>query len=152
MLIIVITSIVIVVLLISIVCPIDAFCSSACPSFHHRWSLSMMYHLFFYLVASSSAVASSSSACCKKRKAASLAQLMPEGDVRALLRCGTKTRMCMALETLQRSGLLCTNDSNRKLRRTLQNASVQHGSTVTAYGTIIQKVDLGIPGVGPWEY
>ena len=58
----------------------------------------------------------------------------------------------MALETLQRSGLLCTNDSNRKLRRTLQNASVQHGSSVTAYGTVIQKVDLGIPGVEPWEY
>ena len=109
-------------------------------------------HLLFYLVASSSAMASSSSVDGSKRKRQSLAQLMQPGDVRTLLRCGTKTGMCTALETLQRAGLLCTNDSNRKLRRTLQNASVQHGNAVTAYGTVIQKVDLGIPGVEPWEY
>ena len=60
--------------------------------------------------------------------------------------------MCTALETLQRAGLLCTGDSNRKLRRTLQNATVQHGRSVTPYGTVIQQVDLGIPGVEPWEY
>ena len=109
-------------------------------------------HLLFYLVASSSAMASSSSVDGSKRKRQSLAQLMQPGDVRTLLRCGTKTGMCTALETLQRAGLLCTNDSNRKLRRTLQNASVQHGNAVTPYGTVIQKVDLGIPGVEPWEY
>ena len=109
-------------------------------------------HLLFYLVASSSAMASSSSVDGSKRKRQSLAQLMQPGDVRTLLRCGTKTGMCTALETLQRAGLLCTNDSNRKLRWTLQNASVQHGNYVTAYGTVIQKVDLGIPSVEQWEY
>ena len=111
-----------------------------------------LYHLLFYLLASSSTMASSSSIGSKKRTRPSLASLMSDSDVRALLRCGTKTGMCMALETLQRAGLLCTNDTNRKLRRTLQNATVQHGRSVTPYGTVIQQVDLGIKGIGPWEY
>ena len=111
-----------------------------------------LYHLLFYFLAASSTMASSSSIGSKKRTRPSLAQLLPDSDVRALLRCGTKTGMCTALETLQRAGLLCTNDTNRKLRRTLQDATVQHGRSVTPYGTVIQKVDLGIPGVEPWEY
>ena len=69
---------------------------------------------------------------------------MPEADVRALLGCGTKTGVAKALETLQRVGLLCTNDSNRKLRRTLQDASVKHGRSETPCGTVIQRVDLGM--------
>ena len=60
--------------------------------------------------------------------------------------------MCNALATLQSAGLLCTNDSVRKLRRTLQEATVQHGREETPYGTVIQHVDLRIPGVAPWEY
>ena len=77
---------------------------------------------------------------------------MPPAEIRALLGCGTKTGICAALEALQRAGLLRTHDSNRKLRRTLQRAAVEHGNQNTAYGTVIQKVDLGVPGVQPWEY
>ena len=77
---------------------------------------------------------------------------MPPAELRALLGCGAKTGICTALEALQRSGLLRTHDSNRKLRRTLQRAAVEHGNQNTAYGTVIQKVDLGVPGVEPWEY
>ena len=29
---------------------------------------------------------------------------------------------------------------------------MQQGRSVTPYGTVIQQVDFGIPGVGPWEY
>ena len=97
-------------------------------------------------------MASSSSTGAEKRARPSLEELMPASDVRKLLGCGTKTGICKALETLQNAGLLCTQDSHRKLRRTLQNASVQHGESVTPYGTVIQKVDLGIEGVAPWEY
>ena len=97
-------------------------------------------------------MASSSSIDSKKRARPSLAQVLPEADVRSLLGCGTKTGMCEALETLQRAGLLCTNDSNHKLRRTLQDASVQHGRSVTPYGTVNQQVDLGILSVESWEY
>ena len=110
---------------------------------------SKFHHLLFCLLASSSTMASSSSIGSKKRTRPSLAQLMSDSDVRALLRCGTKTGMCTALETLHRAGLLCTNDTNRKLRRTLQDATVQQGRSVTPYGTVIQQVDLGIPGIGP---
>ena len=113
---------------------------------------SIVCHLIFYLLALSSAMASSSSIHSKKRARPSLKQLLPEKDVRQLLRCGTKTGMCNALATLQSAGLLCTNDSVRKLRRTLEEATVQHGREETPYGTVIQHVDLRIPGVAPWEY
>ena len=113
---------------------------------------SIVCHLIFYLLALSSAMASSSSIHSKKRARPSLKQLLLATSVRQLLRCGTKTGMCNALATLQTAGLLCTDDSVRKLRRTLEDATVQHGRSVTPYGTVIQQVDLGIPGVGPWEY
>ena len=134
-------------------------CNATSKSAHQRCSVidnrffrmpSKLYHLLFYLLASSSTMASSSSIGSKKRTRPSLAQLMSDSDVRALLRCGTKIGMCTALETLQRVGLLCTNDTNRKLRRTLQDATVQHGRSVTPYGTVIQQVDLCIPCVEPW--
>ena len=112
----------------------------------------MFYLLLFCLVASHSAMAASSSTGAKKRVRQSLEETMRPSDLRALLGCGTKTGICKVLETLQRAGLLCTQDSNRKLRRTLQRASVTHGNAMTPYGTVVQKVDLGIPGVEPWEY
>ena len=112
----------------------------------------MFYHLLFCLVASHSAMASSSSTGAKKRVRQSLEETMRPSDLRALLGCGTKTGICKMLETLQSAGLLCTRDSNRKLRRTMQRASVTHGNAMTPYGTVVQKVDLGIPGVEPWEY
>lgn len=113
---------------------------------------SIVFHLLFYLLALSSAMASSSSKDGKKRSRQSLKELLPAKDVRTLLRCGTKTGMCNALATLQSAGLLCTDDSVRKLRRTLEEATVQHGRQMTPYGTVIQQVDLRIPGIGPWEY
>ena len=114
---------------------------------------SIVFHLLFYFLALSSAMASSSSSKDgKKRSRQSLKELMPAKDVRTLLRCGTKTGMCNALAALQTAGLLCTDDSVRKLRRTLQEATVLHGRQMTPYGTVIQQVDLRIPGIGLWEY
>ena len=114
---------------------------------------SILSHLLLYLLALSSAMASSSSSKDgKKRPRQSLKELLPATDVRTLLRCGTKTGMCNALATLQSVGLLCTDDSVRKLRRTLEEATVQHGRQMTPYGTVIQHVDLRIPGIAPWEY
>ena len=113
-----------------------------------------MLRFLCLLIACNSAMASSSSSSigAKKRARPSLADAMPQADIRELLSCGTKTGICAALGALQRSGLLRTHDSNRKLRRILQRAAVAHGAETTAYGTVIQKVDLGVPGVEPWEF
>ena len=113
---------------------------------------SIVYHLIFYLLSLSSVMASSSSIDSKKRERPSLKQVLSPKYVRTLLRCGTKTGMCTALSTLQEAGLLETGDSVRKMRRMLEDATVQHGREVTPYGTVIQQVDLRIPGIAPWEY
>ena len=113
---------------------------------------SIVGHLIICLLVLSAAMASSSSTGNKKRARPSLKQLMPASEVRKLLGCGTKTGMCKALTTLQGAGLLCTNDSTRKLRRTLEEATVEHGRKDTPYGTVIQKVDLRIPGVPLWDF
>ena len=113
---------------------------------------SIVGHLIICLLVLSSAMASSSSTCSKKRARPSLKEAMPDSEVRKLLGCGTKTGMCKALTTLQDCGLLCTNDSVRKLRRTLEEATVAHGRMDTPYGKVIQQVDLRIPGVPLWDY
>ena len=113
---------------------------------------SIVGHLIICLLVLSAAMASSSSTGNKKRARPSLKELMPASEVRKLLGCGTKTGMCKALTTLQGAGLLCTNDSTRKLRRTLEEATVEHGRMDTPYGTVIQKVDLRIPGVPLWDF
>ena len=74
-------------------------------------------------------------------------------DISALARCGTRTGLTNVLQILQRSGLLETDDSERKIRRTLQRGVVHHATTMTPYGPVVQKVKLDIPGMtDEWEY
>ena len=68
----------------------------------------------------------------------------------------TKTSLLSTLQTLGSAGLLKGHDGDADsagaLKRTLADANTMHADTLTPYGPIVQKIELGHSKLQTWEY
>ena len=85
--------------------------------------------------------------------ASSSGEMPPAKRLQVLQSIGrnTKTSTVHISGHLQSVGVLSGTDSVRRLRRELQLATESHGATMTPYGTVIQEIRLGAPGMEFWE-
>ena len=69
---------------------------------------------------------------------------------------GSKTNTLEILKTLSNANLLkgidIDDDNERSVKRLLTNAAAGHANTHTPYGPLLQRMDLGIPGLAHLEY
>ena len=65
----------------------------------------------------------------------------------------SKSSLAKTLSTLHAAGVLADSElGSGNERKQLERAARVHASAETPYGTVVQRMDLGIEGVPPWEY
>ena len=63
----------------------------------------------------------------------------------------TKSSAIQTILHLQKAGALNTSYESGQLKRVLQDSTETHSKTMTEYGPVVQKIEIGVPGLQNWE-